>query len=489
MSELSRRNFVISLGASLGQMALYAEPQRKEGRAVTAHANLAGRRPNVVVMICDDIGWADLGCYGSNLRTPNLDRMAGEGVRLTCFDAGHPICSASRAALLTGRYATRSGAKPVYFPQDTDGLALDEQTLANLLHACDYRTMCVGKWHLGSAPQYLPTRRGFNSYFGVPYSVDMRPLPMIEGDRIIEEHTDRSMLTPRYTEAAVHFIESSSTQPFFLYMAFSYPHIPIDASPRFKGKSPNGVYGDAVEEIDWSVGQVLSTLEQNNLEENTLVIFTGDHGPWFQGSPGVHRGRKGTTYEGGFRVPFVAYWKGTLPAGHVSHEWTSNLDVLPTVASICAAKLPTKPIDGVDISAALAGGQIPERLDPILYFAGMRGGSDLQCARQGKWKMRLAQYTHETYVLGGPPGDNLLLERPELYDLEEDPGESYDVASLHPEIVTQMQQKVEDMIPTFPEKIVQAYARLKQSPASTTTPAGAASRPAKYAGGPYHFSG
>lgn len=488
MSELSRRSFVATLGASLGQMALAAESSHRAQRAAAPHAgSLHGRAPNVIVMICDDIGWADPGCYGSTLRTPNLDRMAAEGVRLTCFDAAHPICSASRAALLTGRYATRTGAKPVYFPQDTDGLALDERTLADVLRARHYRTMCVGKWHLGSAPEYLPVRRGFDSYLGVPYSVDMRPLPMIEDDRILEENTDRALLTPRYTEAAVRFIESPSTQPFFLYMAFSYPHIPIDASPRFKGKSPHGIYGDAVEEIDWSVGQVLEALERKGLDENTLVIFTGDHGPWFQGSPGVHRGRKGTTYEGGFRVPFLARWKGALPAGHVSGAWASNLDVLPTVAAICGAELPAKPLDGIDISAALAGGSAPERPEPILYFAGMRGGSDLQCARAGKWKLRVAQYTHETYVLGGNPGDNLLLEKPELYDLEKDPSECYDVASVHPNKVAEIQQQVERMIPAFPEKIVQAYARLKQNPDSATTPAGASPRPASYVAGPNHF--
>ncbi len=489
MSEFSRRSFVELMGAALGGMALPADSLSQAHKSVKSGGNIIGRRPNVIIMICDDLGSGDLSCYGSKLNTPNLDRMAGEGVRFTHLNTAHPICSASRGALLTGRYSTRTGTKPVYFPYDTDGMNLDEVTIANLLHAQHYRSMCIGKWHLGSMPEYLPTSRGFDSYFGVPYSVDMRPLPMIKDKTVIEENANRALLTPQYTEAAVQFIESSSPEPFFLYLAYSYPHIPINASPRFKGKSKQGIYGDAVEEIDWSVGEVLQTLQRRNLHENTLVIFTGDHGPWYQGSPGPRRGRKGTTYEGGCRVPFLARWSGVIPAGHTCDEWASNLDLLPTIASICGADLSLKPLDGINISQLLIGGEKPDRRDPALYFSGMEGGFNLQCARQGRWKLRIAQYTKDPYVLGTAAGENLLLSKPELYDLDEDPGESYDIASLHPDMVRQMIQQIDQMVPTFPEKVVETYRKLKKDVDNPTTPAAAAPRLPTYVAPPWHFDG
>ncbi len=488
MSQFSRRSFVELMGASLGGLVLPADSLGQRQKSVKSNGDISGRRPNVIVMICDDLGSADLGCYGSKLNTPNLDRMAVEGMRFTRLNTAHPICSASRGALLTGRYSTRTGTKPVYFPYDTDGMNLDEVTIANLLHAQHYRSMCIGKWHLGSTPEYLPTSRGFDSYLGVPYSVDMRPLPLIKNKTVIKENADRALLTPQYTEAAVQFIESSSTEPFFLYLAYSYPHIPINASPRFKGKSRQGIYGDAVEEIDWSVGEILHTLQRRNLDENTLVIFTGDHGPWYQGSPGPRRGRKGTTYEGGCRVPFLARWSGVIPAGHTCEEWASNLDVLPTVAAICGADLPSKPLDGTNISELLTGGQEPHRRDPILYFSGMEGGFNLQCARQGKWKLRIAQYTKDPYVLGTAAGENLLLAKPELYDLNEDPGENYDIATNHPDIVAQMVQQIDTMIPTFPDKVVETYRELKKNVDNPTTPAGAPPRLPSYVAPPFHFN-
>jgi arylsulfatase len=315
----------------------------------------------------------------------------------------------------------------------------------------------------------------------------MQPLPMIKDLTEIEKTADRALLTPRYTEAAVQFIESSSKDPFFLYLAYSYPHIPINASPRFKGKSQQGIYADAVEEIDWSVGEVLRALQRRNLDENTLVLFTGDHGPWFQGSTGDRRGRKGTTYEGGCRVPFLARWSGVIPGGSICDEAVSNLDVAPTIAAICGAGAPSKPLDGVDISALLTGGQKLDRADPVLYFSGLRGGLDLQCARLGKWKLRIAQYARETYVLGSDPGENLLLSKYELYDLDKDPGESYDVAADYPLVVEHMSHAMERLISGFPQKVVENYKRLKKNPDSATTPAGAAARPAGYAAGPNHF--
>lgn len=494
MNGLNRRSFVAGLGASLGGFVATAGlAQEQQGtqnkKGTTQRGALPEGRPNVIIMICDDLGAGDLGCYGSKLSTPNLDQMAKEGARFTRHNTVHPLCSASRAALLTGRYATRTGASSVYFPESTDGLNLDETTLANLLHERSYRSMCIGKWHLGSKLPYLPTHRGFDSYMGVPYSVDMRPLPMIKDDTVVEENTDRSLLTPRYTEEALRFIESPSKAPFFLYLAYSYPHIPIDASPRFKGKSKKGIYADSVEEIDWSVGEILHCLERNHLDDNTLVIFTSDHGPWYQGSPGALRGRKGTTYEGGCRVPFLAKWNGVIAPGRVVDGWASHLDILPTVAAICGAHLPSKPLDGVNISDLFTGRRESIEHDAVLYFSALQDGLDLQCAREDGWKLRISQYTRETYLLGGNSGKNLMLAQPELYNLDDDPEESYDQARDHPEVVKRILKKIDDAIPTFPEKVGQAYSELKNSPGSPTTPEGAAARPANYAAGTYHFDG
>ena len=489
MAELDRRTFVAGLGAALGGLLTPpSDAEAPKGGAQPATGTPKGR-PNVIVLICDDIGFGDLGCYGSQLKTPNLDRMASEGVRLTEYNTPHPLCSAARAALLTGRYSTRTGARPVYFPESKDGLNLDEMTLGNVLHDAHYRTMCIGKWHLGSQPEYLPTRRGFDSYFGVPYSVDMRPLPMMKDEKVLEENTDRSLLTPRYTEQAVRFVEASKDQPFFLYLAYSYPHIPIDASPRFKGKSKQGIYGDAVEEIDWSVGEILASLERNHVDDNTLLIFTGDHGPWYQGSVEQLRGRKGTTYEGGCRVPFLARWKGVVPAGHVASGFASHLDVVPTVASLCGAKLPVKPVDGANIVDLLTGRRNEIERPGMLYFSPLGDAIDLQCIRRDHWKLRISQFTRSTYVLGSPVGQNLMLAQPELYNLASDPGENYDVARDYPDVVAQLQKEIESAIATFPDNVVQAYRALQKRPASPTTPEASQARPADYVAGPYHYDG
>lgn len=489
MNDLDRRTFVAGLGATLGGMLATPNHAEEPKGAAQPGAGTAAGRPNVIILICDDVGFGDLGCYGSTLETPNLNRLAREGVRFTQYNTPHPLCSAARAALLTGRYSTRTGARPVYFPESKDGLNLDEMTMANVLHAADYKTMCIGKWHLGSRPEYLPTRRGFDAFFGVPYSVDMRPLPMMKNETILEENTDRALLTPRYTEAAVRFIDSSPRDPFFLYLAYSYPHIPIDASPRFKGKSKRGIYGDAIEEIDWSVGEIMASLARNHLDENTLLIFTGDHGPWYQGRAAQLRGRKGTTYEGGCRVPFLARWNGVIPEGHVENSFASHLDIVPTVASVCGAKLPTKPLDGVNITDLLTGRRNEIGHPPMLYFSALLNALDLQCIRHDHWKLRISQYTRSTYVLAGSPGENLLLSQPELYNLENDPGENYDIARDYPDVVAELQRQIEHAIPTFPEKVVQAYQELQKRPDSPTTPEAAQARPASYICGPYHYDG
>ncbi|MGA7521310.1 MAG: sulfatase-like hydrolase/transferase [Acidobacteriaceae bacterium] len=443
-----------------------------EGRTAAS----GSRHPkNVVLMICDDLGYGDLNCYGSQLPTPNLDRLAADGMRFTHCTSGHPICSAARGSLLTGRYAPRSHTLGVYWPFSKNGMDVDETTIANLFHDGGYRTKAIGKWHLGSLLPYLPTSRGFDSYYGVPWSDDMHPLPLMRDTAILEPHTDRALLTPRYTEEALSFINEKSDKPFFLYLAFSYPHDPANASPRFRGKSGFGLYGDAVEEIDWSVGEITRTLKKQNLLDDTLVIFTSDHGCWFQGDMGPLRGRKSSTFEGGFRVPFIAHWPAAIPRGTVSNAWTSNLDVLPTLSSLCGVSQPRLPLDGIDISSALLDRNEEFRRPAILYFTPFSGGApmqglDLHCARKGKWKLRLAQLTGEIYINDYTAGhESFWLPNTELYNLDADPGESYDVASLHPDIVQEIRKDVVAQMTTMPPEAQDAFAKLQKNLASSRT--------------------
>src|SRR5579872_331622 len=311
--------------------------------------------PNVVMILCDDLGYGDLGCYGSRIATPNLDHLASEGVRFTNFNSADPVCSPSRSALLTGRYPTRVGVPRVLFPTDPEGMNLDETTMADMLKARSYRTMCIGKWHLGRPERYLPTSRGFDEYFGIPYSNDMNPRVLMHNTEVIEQEADLSTLTPRYTEQAIRFLRENRGSPMFLFLPQTYPHIPLGASERFRGKSPEGLYGDVVQEIDWSVGEIRRAIKDSGLEQNTLVIFTSDNGPWYQGSAGKLRGRKNTTYEGGVREPFIAAWPGKIPASRVCDGLASMLDMFPTIVRQCGAELPAKPLDGIDIWPMLTG--------------------------------------------------------------------------------------------------------------------------------------
>src|SRR5690242_5932685 len=336
---MTRRDFLASTGAALGSRLLGAPAQT----------------PNIVLILCDDLGYGDLGCYGSKLRTSNLDRLAAEGVRFTNMCSADPVCSPSRAALLTGRYPTRVGVPRVLFPQDKDGLNLNELTLANILKARGYRTACVGKWHLGRPVEYLPTSRGFDQYFGIPYSNDMMPRVLMKDTQVIENPANLDNLTARYTQTATQFIRASNASPFFLYMPHTFPHIPLAASARFRGKSPQGLYGDVIEEIDWSVGEVLKTLRETGVERDTLVMLSSDNGPWYQGSPGRLRGRKGSTYEGGVREPFLARWPGRIPRGKTTRALASLMDVFPTVTKLAGGKLPAAPLDGVDMWPLLTG--------------------------------------------------------------------------------------------------------------------------------------
>lgn len=441
----------------------------------------SSKRPNVIVMICDDLGFGDLGCYGSRLATPNLDRMASDGARFTRFNAGHPICSASRAALLTGRYGLRSNTAGAFGPQSKDGTSLDETFLSNLFHDAGYTTKAIGKWHLGHQPEYLPTGRGFDSFYGVPYSVDMYPMPLIRDTAVLEAEAERELLMPRFTEEAVRFIEGSGEAPFFLYFGFPYPHDPPIASKNFKGKSGLGDQGDCITEIDWSVGEVLRAVEKKGIADDTLILFTSDHGPWYQGSPGRLRGRKASTFEGGFRVPLVAKWRGVIAPGRVVDTPCSNLDILPSMTSICKLQAPAKALDGVDISKLLLAGDTHIEERARLYFLAMTApGLDVHCIRKGDWKLRVAQgirgdiYINDRFTAAPA---SAWLPHPELYHLGLDPEESYDVARFHPETVAELTRELETLMETFPAKVQQAYAALKQNVGDDSTPTGASPRP------------
>jgi arylsulfatase A len=418
-------------------------------------ARADSRPPNILVILTDDLGFGDVGFNGSKIITTNLNRLAAGGTTLQQFYSANPVCSPSRASLLTGRYPTRVGIPDVVFPTDTYGLADGETTIGQMLQSAGYATICIGKWHLGSLPQFLPTNHGFDEFYGVPYSNDMQPLPMMHNLDTVEAQTDNDWLTQKYTTAAVNFIANNKQRPFFMYLAHNVPHMPFGASPGFKGKSPLGPYADAVEELDWSVGQVVQALVDNGIDGNTLAIFTSDNGPWFQGSPGRLRGRKGETYEGGMREPFIAYMPGTVPAGVQVSSVGSMLDLLPTFAAISGASLPAQPLDGINIWPLLTGDQTSIARDVLLYFDSW----NIQCARLGPWKLHVARYNAFPWVEPPPEGRiNLPLWRPELYNVESDPEEGYECASAHPEVVDNIMGRVLAMLPSFPARVQAEWA-------------------------------
>jgi arylsulfatase A len=448
-----RRGF-LKLGA-----ASYGSVLAAQQRSLLSPSGLPLRKqPNIVLIYGDDLGSGDLGCYGSKFPTPNLDAMASQGVLFRQCASGNAVCSPARAALMTGRYPTRVGVPDVLQPTDTGGLSLSETTMADMLKAAGYATMCIGKWHLGSTPQYMPTNRGFGGFYGLPYSNDMAPLPLIHNTTVLEEPAVLNTLTQRYTEQAVSFISNSKGSPFFLYMPHTFPHIPIAASSQFLGQSGFGLYGDTLAEIDWSVGQVLSALHANGLDDNTLVMFSSDHGPWFEGSNRGLHGRKGETWEGGFRVPFIARFPGQIPMGHVCTTMATTMDVLPTVARLSSAPLPRAPLDGHDIWPLMTGtssGPPAIAREAFLYFDSW----NLQCARLGPWKLHLTRYNTPPWIpLPANWRMNLPLASPELYNLEDDPAETTDMAANHPEVVAAITARVQAMLPTFPSNVQSAWA-------------------------------
>jgi arylsulfatase A len=403
------------------------------------------QRPNIILINCDDLGYGDLGCYGSEVnRSPALDRMAEEGVRFTDFYMASPICSPSRGAMLTGCYPRRIGfddfdGEGVLFPGQPVGMSDKEVTVASLLKLRGYATKIVGKWHCGDQPEFLPTRHGFDSYYGLPYSNDMGrqagmrrdhpPLPLLRDEEVIEEQPDQAGLTSRYTEEAVRFMRDNRETPFFLYFAHMHVHLPHYVPQSFLKKSLNGVYGGAVAHIDWSVSVLLDELKQLGIDENTLIVFTSDNGSnrRFGGSNLPLRGRKGTTWEGGQRVACIARWAGTIPGGRTCSEVVTSMDFLPTFAGLAGTKAPDdRIIDGKDIWALMRG-EAGARSPHQAFFYFVRGR--LEAVRYGKWKLHCAK------------GD---VEACELYDLESDVHESIDLAARHPEVVSELQLKLEE---------------------------------------------
>jgi len=434
--------------------------------AMTLVPAQAASTPNVIIIMADDQGYQDLGCFGSpKIKTPHIDRMAKEGMRFTDFYSGASVCTPSRAALLTGSYANRAGNLGVLFPRDKRGLNPNEITIAEVLKTRGYATACIGKWHLGHLKEFLPTSQGFDTYYGVPYSNDMtidttQPLandvvlregvtleniksrvkknlvPLMRDTEIIEYPADQNTLTKRYTEEAVSFIRKNKDKPFFIYLPHTMPHIPLYATPQFEGKSQIGLYGDTIEELDWSTGQILETLRKLKLDKNTLVVYTSDNGPWklatnswvkgnmnrrVGGFAHPLKGYKFSRFEGGMRVPTVMWWPGRIPAGRECSEVAASIDFLPTCAAIAGAKVPDdRVIDGRNLLPLLEGRDGAKSPHEAFFYR-------TEAVRSGKWK----------------------LKRKELYNLEEDIGETRNLAASNPEVV----KRLSDYLAAFKEDL------------------------------------
>lgn len=436
------------------------------GNSNLAAGNAApARLPNIIIIFTDDQGYGDVGVFGAKgFATPNLDRMAAEGRTFTNFHVAQPVCSASRAGLLTGCYPNRIGIHGALGPGAKHGIADTEMTLAQLVKQKGYATGMAGKWHLGHHPQFLPVHHGFDEYLGLPYSNDMwplhpeakpgayPPLPLIEGDKVVKlglGHEDQEQLTTQYTERAVQFIERNKDRPFFFYLAHNMPHVPLHVSGKFKGKSAQGLYGDVIMEIDWSVGEVLQALKKHNLDQNTLVIFTSDNGPWLSygnhaGSAGPLREGKGTAWEGGTRVPCIMRWPGHLPAGSKSGDMLMTIDLLPTIAKLIGAQLPNHPIDGLNVWPLITGKKGAK--NPHKAYLTYYENNQLQAVWRGdgRWKLQLP---HTFRTLGGRPGgtnniparyEQRKIKQPQLFDIQAEISEMSNVADQNPKIVRRL---------------------------------------------------
>jgi arylsulfatase len=443
--------------------------------AASARAAKPATLPNIVIILCDDQGYADVGVFGAKgFHTPNIDRLAAQGCIFRNFHVAQPVCSASRTGLLTGCYPNRIGIHGALGPRSAVGISNQEMTLAELVKQRGYATAIFGKWHLGAAPQFLPLQHGFDEYFGLPYSNDMWPLHpdlvklppddpkrkrgypdlvMFEGNKVVipqVTHEDQNQLTTWYAEHAVKFIEQNKDHPFFLYLANNMPHVPLHVSDKFRGKTERGLYGDVIEEIDWSVGQVMDALKRTGLEDKTWVIYTSDNGPWL--SYGDHAGSayplregKGTCWEGGTRAPCVMRWPGKIPVGTECNQMLMTIDLFPTIAKLIHADLPKHPIDGLDVWPIISGK--PGAKNPHAAYWSYYEVNQLQSVTSGdgRWKLQLP---HTYRTLGGRPGghggtpvpyEQRKLAQAELYDLVNDISEATDVAGQHPNIVKRLE--------------------------------------------------
>lgn len=431
-------------------------------------------KPNIVLIYMDDMGYGDVNAYGGiDYQTPNIDKLAATGMRFTDFYAVQPICSASRAALLTGCYPNRIGLHGALGPESKIGISEKEETIAQMLKKKGYSTAIIGKWHLGVTPKFLPLQHGFDEYFGLPYSNDMwpvgydgqpirdtanyrsryPPLPLMEGNRVIayiKTLEDQATLTTLYTERAIRFIDRNKSRPFFLYLAHSMVHVPLAVSEKFRGKSKQGLFGDVMMEVDWSVGEIIKAIHRNGLDRQTLLIFTSDNGPWLTfgnhaGSAGGLKEGKMTTFEGGVREPSIIRWQGVVPEGTVCTKLACNIDILPTLAAITGAMLPANKIDGVNILSLLKG-ELNANPRDYMYF--YYNKNSLEAVREGSWKLvlphKIESNEKEPPGHDGWPGkihiDSTGLA---LYDLRRDPGERYDVKEQNPAIVERLEQLVE----------------------------------------------
>jgi uncharacterized sulfatase len=454
-----------------------------------------GRRPNVIILLADDLGYGDLACFGHpKFKTPNLDRMAAEGARLTQFNTPAPFCAPTRASLLTGRCPFRCGLSenpaPDFGGQYKDlALPASEITLAQVLHNAGYATGMVGKWHLGhSKKEYYPVRRGFDDYLGILYSNDMRPVQLIDGEEVVEYPVVQATLTKRYTDRALKFIDKHKDQPFFFYFAHAMPHKPLAASEKYYQKSGNGLYGDVIEELDASVGRVLAKLKELKLDDNTFVVFTSDNGPWYGGSSGGLRGMKGTSWEGGYRVPFIARWPGKIPAGHVSKEPAVTMDLFATSLAVCGIAPPSgRVIDGADIRPLLTS----DAKSPHHAIIGAQG-SRLATVRDARWKLhvlpandRVFRFSSEKKWIDPRAPDGVTLLAPyeqyqptdypglttgdtpkamELFDLSTDPSEQHDVSAEHPDVVKRLKAAFDIIAKDAPNTTKSAAAIGKREP-------------------------
>jgi len=434
--------------------------------------------PNIILILMDDMGYGDIGRTGANqFETPNLNRLANQGMQFTWYYCPQAVSSASRAGLITGCYPNRIGISGALMPWATNGINAEETTIAEILKTKDYHTGIIGKWHLGHHKVFLPLQHGFDEYFGIPYSNDMWPvdfdgvpfrlkdttnykmkypvLPLIEGNEKVGEVTDlggQDKLTTAYTEHAVKFIEEHGKEHFFLYLPHSMVHIPLGASEKFRGKSKQGLYGDVMMEVDWSVGEIMKALERNGLDKNTLVIFTSDNGPWLNfgnhaGTTGGLREGKGTSWEGGQRVPCIMRWPGVIPAGDICSQLASSLDILPTIAAITGASVPSNRIDGVNILPLMLGDKAAAPRHEFYYYYEQ---NSLEAVQRDFWKLILP-HKSRTYRGFKPGADGWpgvtgteTINEPQLYDLRRDPGEWYDVAAIYPEKVKELEALAEE---------------------------------------------